>query len=103
MTMRIMIVPLLPAVLLLGFASAGAQTREEAERQLDEILRETAPPSPAARSQARRAPARAEFRGPIVIPLDDDDLRARKNEALRRFEDQQKLDIERDLRDALRK
>ena len=102
MSMRIMTAPLLPAVLLLGLAAASAQTgldeRKDAENKLREILAE-----PPVQVRKLTPTPRAQFRGPLVVPLNEaEDLRARKNEALRRFEEQQRLDVERELRDALR-
>jgi hypothetical protein len=70
-----------------------AETRESAERRLEEIL--TAP------NYVDKLGAK--YQGTVTVPSTGDEaLRARKNESLRQFREQEALDVNRDLRDTLR-
>jgi hypothetical protein len=82
-----------PAEVAEARALQVGDTRESAERQLRSIL--SAP-------DLATEPS-VQYKGPLTVPpASDEALRARKDETLRRFEEQQRLDVERDLRDRLR-
>lgn len=68
-------------------------SQEEMERQLNAII--NAPEVGGGR--------RTVYKGPLAVPPSSEEaLRARKEETLRQFEEQQRLDLDRELRDTLR-
>jgi hypothetical protein len=108
---------ILVCTLLLGIAAAELGPAQAAEEPWGDVkkrlesrkrqLFEVKPTTPEAEALARRAPpaaagAPASALLPDEAPLTPDELsEERKSQTLRRFENEQKFDVERDLRDLL--